>query len=116
MLHRLLPESVPWLAANDRHQQAEDILQRAAAFNGIRVEGKAFLTHYDSHDVDEPDLLTPLNKPRLARDENRDDEEAIRIPPSDGIYNEDNTADNSTVNYDGQCGFEGLETLDIQSI
>jgi hypothetical protein len=55
-----LPESIPWLAANDYEDEAEAILQRAAKFNGIHREGKPILCC--KQDGVEPDLLTPLNR------------------------------------------------------
>lgn len=35
--YRLLPESIPWLAANDRVKDAEAILKRAAKVNGVAM-------------------------------------------------------------------------------
>ena len=37
--NRLLPESVPWLVANGKRIQAEDILQKASHFNNIKYNG-----------------------------------------------------------------------------
>ena len=37
---RLVPESIQWLVAKGRYEEAEVILQKAAAFNGISVQGK----------------------------------------------------------------------------
>jgi type III secretion system FlhB-like substrate exporter len=32
---RILPESIPWLVANGRHKEAEDIIRAAAKFNKV---------------------------------------------------------------------------------
>ena len=38
-LFRLLPESIPWLVANNKKKEAEAILYKAAKFNGITLPG-----------------------------------------------------------------------------
>jgi len=40
----VLPESVPWLAANDRLDQAEEIIHRAARFNGVTLPKHVLMT------------------------------------------------------------------------
>ena len=43
---RLLPESIPWLMANNKKKEAEEILHRAAKFNGITLPGEHNLGSY----------------------------------------------------------------------
>ena len=42
IVFRLLPESIPWLVANGRVDQAEDIMKEAARFNGVTLPHKIF--------------------------------------------------------------------------
>jgi hypothetical protein len=43
---RLLPESVPWLAANGKIDEAEAILRRAATAGGIMLPGGHLLKRH----------------------------------------------------------------------
>ena len=41
---RILPESIPWLVANDRVVDAEKIIKRAAKFNNVNMPDKILAT------------------------------------------------------------------------
>jgi len=47
-LYWLLPESVPWLAANNKLEDAEEIIKRAAKFNGIDMPENILLTEEEA--------------------------------------------------------------------
>ena len=40
IFNRFLPESIPWLVVNNRVDQAEEVLKKAAKFNGITLPDK----------------------------------------------------------------------------
>lgn len=57
MYFRLIYESVPWLVANGRKKEAEEILQRAARFNKLNLNG-SFLVGVDDPDVSQSTVNT----------------------------------------------------------
>ena len=48
ILHCELPESPRWLLEKGRADEAEKVLQRLAAVNGVRLEETAFNKHFDT--------------------------------------------------------------------
>ena len=40
LVRRILPESIPWLVANDRKKDAVKILRGAARFNRVELPGQ----------------------------------------------------------------------------
>ena len=40
--HRILPETIPWLIANNKTKEAEEILRKAAKLNGRELPDKMF--------------------------------------------------------------------------
>ena len=49
-LTRWLPETVPWLHANDRHEDAENVLLRAAKMNNITLKKPILKPYHDEED------------------------------------------------------------------
>ena len=55
--YRIIHESVPWLVANGRRKEAEDILQKAARFNKQTYKG-LYLTETEDLDISQNTLQT----------------------------------------------------------
>ena len=54
---RLVPESIQWLVVKGRQEEAEAILQKAAAFNGISVQGKILVASDSEQDKNDKKLF-----------------------------------------------------------
>ena len=54
---RIIYESIPWLVANGRKKEAEEILQRAARFNKLNEKGP-FLTETEDADISQATIQT----------------------------------------------------------
>ena len=54
---RLVPESIQWLVVKGCQEKAEVILQKAAAFNGISVQGKILVDSGSEQDKNDKKLL-----------------------------------------------------------
>ncbi|ELT94945.1 hypothetical protein CAPTEDRAFT_62237, partial [Capitella teleta] len=52
--YRFLPESIPWLVANGRSDEAEKILQNAAKFNGISMPDRILHPHENGQVPNDP--------------------------------------------------------------
>ena len=66
-IFRLLPESIPWLAANDRVKEAEEILKRAAKFNGKSMPDNVLSGQETDHMIKQNDANEAKKKGFFAR-------------------------------------------------
>ena len=74
-IFRLVPESVPWLAANDHVDKAEEILRKAAKFNKV-----TFPEHILKRDGEEEEMKEETPKednPGTTHEEPKEDNQAL---------------------------------------
>lgn len=61
-IHRVVPESVPWLLSKGRVSDAEAVLEKAAKFNGRKLPERCLHVTSEKHldEVTSAPLLTPI--------------------------------------------------------